>query len=659
MCGIAGFVSLDENTHGIALPSLMTMVQSVGNRGPDESGVYIDDYAGLGHCRLSIVGLAGGGQPIHDEDKTLWIVFNGEIYNHIELRRDLLRRGHRFYTTTDTEVIVHLFQEKGRHCVEDLNGQFSFAIWDAKKKELFLARDRCGVRPLHFTEHNNVLFFASEIKSILTIPGISRELDTAALDQVFTFWTTLPGRTMFKNICELMPGHTMSVAGRTLTTHKYWDIPLYPREAQSGLPLARITDDVRDLLLDSIKIRLRADVTVGTYLSGGLDSSGISALVVRNFNTHVQTFGVTFDDGRFDESKYQRLMAEYLLVNHSEVVATNKKIRDNFERVVWHAEKPLLRTASVPLFLLSQRVKECGIKVVLTGEGADEFFGGYDIFREALARRFWARNPDSRFRFRPVEELYPDIFKTTRARAGMRGFFKQGLGDKDDPFFSHVPRWNTTSRIKSFFSIDLQDALKGYSGMDDCAARLPKDFGRLDVLAKAQYLEVMIFLSNYLLSSQGDRVAMGHSVEIRFPYLDHRLLEYLGHVPAQWKILGLNEKHILKRVFSEVLPPQIVRRTKQAYRAPVQTSLIDESDDGFVESCLSENRLKETGMFDPVKVRMLVAKVRAGNTRSETDGMALSGIVSSQMFHQLFIENFSPDLSDCTFTVLEDHRTAR
>jgi asparagine synthase (glutamine-hydrolysing) len=659
MCGITGFMSLDGKAHTIGLQPLKTMVQSVHSRGPDESGVYIDDYAGLGHCRLSIVGLAGGGQPIHDEDKTLWIVFNGEIYNYVELRQDLIRRGHRFYTNTDTEVIVHLFQEKGKRCVEDFNGQFSFAIWDAKKKELFLARDRCGVRPLHYMVHDKVFFFASEIKSILTFPGIPRELDTVALDQVFTFWTTLPGRTMFKNIHELAPGQTLSIAGSHLKSDKYWDIPLYPREAHSQAPLSRMVADVRDLLLDSIKIRLRADVAVGTYLSGGLDSSGITSLVVRNFNNSVRTFGVTFEDDRFDESSYQRLMAQYLSVNHSEVVATNKKIRENFAQVVWHAEKPLLRTAPVPLFLLSQLVRESNIKVVLTGEGADEFFGGYALFREALARRFWAKNPASTFRFRPMQELYPDIFKSARAHAGMRSFFNQGLSDVNHPFFSHLPRWNTTSRTKSFFSGDVQNALRGYSGLDDCAARLPEDFGKLDVLAKAQYLEVMIFLSNYLLSSQGDRVAMGHSVEIRFPYLDHRLLEYLGHVPTQWKILGLNEKHILKRVFADVLPPQIVQRTKQAYRAPVQTSLIDESDNGFIESCLSPPLLKEAGLFDPAKVRLLVEKVRAGNTHSETDGMALSGIVSTQLFHQLFIKDFSPELFDCTFTVVEDHRTAR
>lgn len=652
-------MALAETAHRVDLESLKAMVQSVHNRGPDESGYYIDDHAGLGHCRLSIVGLTGGGQPIHDEDKTLWIVFNGEIYNYVELRADLEKRGHRFYTMTDTEVIVHLFQEKGERCVEDFNGQFSFAIWDSRKKELFLARDRCGVRPLHYTVHEGVLYFASEIKSIFALPGFPREMDVSALDQVFTFWTTLPGNTMFKNVHELLPGHTLVADAHGVNTRTYWNIPVYPREAYSEYSLDRMTADVRDLLIDSTRIRLRADVTIGTYLSGGLDSSGITSLVVRHFNSRVRTFGVTFEEDRFDESGHQRRMAKYLSVGHTEIAATNKSIRDNFKQVIWHAEKPLMRTAPVPLFLLSRLVQENNIKVVLTGEGADEFFGGYDIFREALARQFWARNPSSRFRFRLIEELYPDIFKNARAHLGMKSFFEKGLADVNHPFFSHLPRWNTTSRAKSFFSNDIRDSLQGYSGLDECAALLPKDFGRLDVMEKAQYLEVMIFLSNYLLSSQGDRMAMGHSVEIRFPFLDHRLLEYLGHVPVQWKILGLNEKHILKRVFSDALPPEILQRSKQAYRAPVQTSLIDESDTGFIESCLSQERLKETGLFDPAKVRLLIDKIRAGNTHSETDGMALSGIVSSQMFHQLFITDFSPVLSDCAFTVSEDHRTAR
>jgi len=659
MCGLAGFVSLQNNNHGMHLASLKTMVRSMNHRGPDESGVYIDDFAGLGHCRLSIVGVLGGTQPIHDEDKTLWIVFNGEIYNYVELRNNLVRRGHRFYTRTDTEVIVHLFQEKGMKCVEDLNGQFSFAIWNPDKKELFLARDRLGVRPLHYSVYNGVFYFASEVKAFFSLPGFPREMDEKSLDQVFTFWTTLPGRTMFKNIFELMPGHTLCINDRSQKQHKYWDIPLYPREAQSDFPLATLVDNVRELLIDSIRIRLRADVPVGTYLSGGLDSSGITALVVKNFNTNVRTFGITFGDSRFDESNYQRQMADFLSVNHSEVAATNLKIRENFNRVIWHAEKPLLRTAAVPLFLLSQQVRKSNIKVVLTGEGADEFCGGYAIFRETLARRFVAKNPCSRFRLRAIEELYPEIFASPRARLTMHGFFSQGLTDVDNPFFSHLPRWKTTARTKSFFSEDLQRTLQSYDGLDDCAAFLPHDFGKLDAVAKAQYLEIMIFLSNYLLSSQGDRVAMGNSVEIRFPYLDHRLLEYLGRVPTHWKILGLNEKHILKRALSDVLPAQIVNRTKQAYRSPVQESLIDNSDDIFPEAYISEQKLKATGLFDPKKVLLLLEKVRSGNVGSETDGMALSGIVSTQMFYNLFIADFSPELSDCTFSIIEDHRTNR
>nr|MCU0609239.1 asparagine synthase (glutamine-hydrolyzing) [Chitinispirillaceae bacterium] len=541
--------------------------------------------------------------------------------------------------------------------VEEFNGQFAFVIWEPKRRALFCARDRLGVRPLHFMMHERLFIFASEIKSILTLPGVPRELDAQALDQVFTFWTTLPGKTLFRNISELAPGETLRVANGTLKTRVYWNIPLYPPEAQREQPLSRIAADVREILTDSIRIRLRADVPVGTYLSGGIDSSGITALVAREFNSSVRSFGVTFDDDRYDESTYQRQVASFLSVNHSAVAASCTTIRDNFRAVIWHAEKPLLRTAPVPLFLLSKHVFSSGIKVVLTGEGADEFFGGYDIFREALVRRFWAINPASRFRGRLTERLYPHIARDARGRIGMHNFLKQGLSDAGSPLFSHLPRWTTTSRVKSFFSIDFREGVLGYDGLDDCIARLPADFGRLDTLAKAQYLEIMIFLSNYLLSSQGDRVAMGHSVEIRFPYLDHRLLEYLGHVPAHWKLLGLSEKHLLKRVFADVLPPEIVHRTKQPYRAPVQNSLIGISDNTAATSYLSDEQIRATGLFDPVKVGFLVAKIRTGFTDGETDGMALAGIVSAQMFHELFIKDFNPVFSECSFTVTEDHRT--
>ncbi len=657
MCGLAGFVSLSNNTRAAGLSTLMTMVRSMQHRGPDESGVYIDDRAGLGHCRLSIVGLLGGGQPIHDETKTLWIVFNGEIYNHFEIRSQLILRGHRFYTNTDSEVIIHLFQEKGEKCVEDFNGQFSFAIWDSIKEKLFLARDRLGVRPMHYSVYNDTFFFASEIKAIFTVPGFPREMEETSLDQVFTFWTTLPGGTVFKNVFELLPGHTLYVNHGLKKQTKYWDIPLYPREARYDFPLPRMIDDIRELLIDSIKIRLRADVDVGAYLSGGLDSSGIAAMVVRHFNTNVKTYGITFSDSRFDERMYQRLMATSLSINHSETEATNNKIRVNFGRVVWHVEKPLLRTAPIPLYLLSQQVHADNIKVVLTGEGADEFFGGYDIFRETLARHFLAKKPCSGLRYRAIEELYPEIFDSQRARHSMHAFFSQGLTDIGHPFFSHLPRWKAVCRTKAFFSSDLKNAVQGYDGFDDCKSRLPPDFGNLDIVGKAQYLEIMIFLSNYLLSSQGDRVAMGNSVEIRFPYLDHRLLEYVGHVPTHWKILGLDEKHILKSVLSRLLPPQIVQRRKQAYRAPVQNCLIDKFDTAFTESYLTEKKLKETGLFDPAKVAFLLDKIRSGNAGSETDGMALSGIASSQMVHELFIADFRPDLPDCEFAILEDHRS--
>ena len=267
MCGIAGIVNLRE-PRPIHLPLVEQMVGALDHRGPDGSGIYVDDWAALGHARLSIIDLAGGSQPIHNEDKSLWIVFNGEIFNYPELRADLTGRGHRFYTSTDTEVILHLYEEKGPSCLDDLNGQFAFAIWSPVSRELFLARDRVGILPLHYTVSGDTLSFASEIKSIFASPDVPRALDPIALDQIFTFWTTLPGRTAFRNVKELPPGHYLTVRNGRLTLSKYWDLPFFPPHEQLSIPPGELRERTLELLRDAVRIRLRADVAVGCYLSG-------------------------------------------------------------------------------------------------------------------------------------------------------------------------------------------------------------------------------------------------------------------------------------------------------------------------------------------------------------------------------------------------------
>lgn len=404
---------------------------------------------------------------------------------------------------------------------------------------------------------------------------------------------------------------------------------------------------------------MRADVPVGTYLSGGLDSSGITALVARNFNPNVQTFGIGFEDEAFDESGYQREMVDFLGVKHTELVVSNADIGDALQDVVWYSEKPLLRTAPVPLYLLAKAVRNENLKVVLTGEGSDEVFGGYNIFREATVRRFWAKFPESQRRADLIAHLYPYIFKDPKLKPMMQAFFAKGLDQTADPLFSHLVRWGNTARIKTYFSDTLKESIGSYSGYDDVRDQLPEAFHTWDHLAQAQYLEMKIFMGNYLLSSQGDRMAMGRSVEIRMPYLDKNVMEFMGRVPAIWKILGLKEKHILKKSFRGILPDHIALRPKQPYRAPVSGSLLSMGLDDRMQEWLSEGALQRTGLFNPAKVARLVKMTMSGTPVSETDDMAMAGILTAQMLHDQFIENFNGN-ADSGFSpgLMVDRRSA-
>jgi asparagine synthase (glutamine-hydrolysing) len=641
MCGIVGICNLKPG-HPVSLRHVRGMMAQIRHRGPDQMGVYLDDTVGLGHLRLSIIDLQGGCQPIHNEDQTLWIVYNGEVFNYVELRRELQGQGHEFYTTSDTEVILHLYERDGPQCLQRLNGQFAFAIWDSVKKELFLARDRVGIRPLHYTLHNGKLIFASEVKSIFAIEGVPREIDPVSLDQIFTFWTVLPGRTAFRGVHELLPGHYLKISGGLLETKQYWEIPVYHREEQSNLPLEQIRDLVADLLVDAIRIRLRADVPVGCYISGGLDSSGVAAVATKKLGVSWNTFGIRFEEEVFDEGTYQETVASFLGSTHRQIWATPCRIGDAFAQTLWHCEKPLLRTAPVPLYMLSEAVNDCGLKVVLTGEGADEVFGGYDIFKEAKIRQFWSRRLESSFPVLLLGQLYEDIFRNRRAKHFVRSFFGSGLDRSGDPLFSHILRWENTSRIKTFFSNGIKTAINAGDPYEPVRQSLPERYHRLDTVGKAQYLETAIFLSNYLLSSQGDRVAMAHSVEIRLPFLDYRIIDLMARVPSRWKILGLNEKCLLKKVLRPVLPDEIVARRKRPYRAPIVNCLLAGQSGELARALLGREAIQRAAMFDAGKVSKLVAKLHSVDSPSEIDSMALAGILSSQIIHQQFVTDFTP-----------------
>ena len=554
------------------------------------------------------------------------------------------KKGHIFRTHTDTEVILHLFEDMGPDCLKELNGQFAFAIWDSRKRELFLARDHVGICPLYFSFQNGRFYFASEVKAIFMDPRIPRELDVRSLSQVFTCWTTLGSRTVFKNINELSPGHFMVVkAGDGPGPQKrFWEIPYYSESQRYQGSREEAHEELGALLKDAVRLRLRADVPVGAYLSGGLDSSIITSIISKNFNNQLKTFSLGFEEEAFDEAGYQREMVAYLGTDHHQTTISNRQVRDNFPKVLWHCEKPLLRTGPVPLFLLSGLVRENNFKVVLTGEGADEVFGGYNIFKEAKVRSFWGRQPQSAWRPLLVERLYPYIFKNpARGRSFLQKFFSVSGEDLGDVFISHRKRWENTGKNSMFFHHAVLKELNDYDPIAALSDRIPADFGQRDIFSRAQWLEMDVFLSKYLLSSQGDRVAMAHSLELRVPFLDFRVMDFAAKLPPHWKMPGLKEKHFLKKTFSDQVPDNIRNRPKQPYRAPIGPAFFAAAP-GKVKDLVCIDQLGRTGIFNVKKVNNLFEKyIQQGQTpTSETHNMAIVGILSTQLIHDQFVENF-------------------
>jgi len=647
MCGIAGILNYNglEEKQGI----LRKMLALMRHRGPDAAGIFTHGPVGFAHTRLSIIDLDSGDQPIHNEDKSIWVVLNGEIFNYPELRKSLSAQGHRFYTQSDTEVLVHLYEEKGTDLFHDLNGQFAVAIWDQREEKLVLGRDRMGIKPLFYHENQSRIVFGSEIKALFADETIPRELDVQTLSDIFTCWAPLGAASPFKGIYQLPPGHFGIYSRNDFSIRPFWKLSFEPSETE-GRSLREWVEELSFLLKDAARIRLRADVPVGAYLSGGLDSTYISSMVESHFNNRLRTFSVSFSDKRFDEAPFQSKAVEALKTDHRTVNCSDKEIGEIFPKIIWHTETPIIRTAPAPLFMLSKLVRQNGFKVVLTGEGADEMFAGYNIFKEDKIRRFWSRDPKSDMRPALLAKLYPYIFsqENEKAKQFLIGFFKQNLDHLDSPAYSHILRWRNTAHLKRFFSPDVQndtDTLEQF--VNRFSNLLPANFMSWDSLSRAQYTENIIFLSNYLLSSQGDRMAMGNSVEGRYPFLDHRVIEFASSIPHRLRMKVLEEKYILKQAARGLVPSELIKRAKQPYRAPISSSFFGNSTPDYVDELLSEESIQTAGYFDRNKVSRLLKKCRTqqGKLVSERENMALVAILSTQILDHQFIRHF-PSNSD-------------
>ncbi len=640
MCGIAG----TRVRSGAKAPRslLLEMAGELRHRGPDGTGLYLDGSFGMVNTRLAIVDLAGGDQPLSDESGRFWVVQNGEIYNYVELRAELSALGHRFSTTSDTEVIANAFAHWGVDCLHHFNGDFAIAVWDRRDQELFLARDRFGVRPLFLSSAGGDLSFASEAKALLRHPAARRELDPLALVEALTTWSVLPDRSAFVGIRELAPAHYLrhGVDG-IIEERRWWDIHFDGGERANGVDEDALVEELQELLRDATRLRRRADVPVAAYVSGGLDSSAIAALALQTSSEELLCFGVGFDDEHFDESRYQDSVAGSLGIPLTRINVNGRDIADLLPRAIELTEKPTLRTALTPLLALSKAVRDAGLKVVLTGEGADELFAGYDVFREDKVRRFWAREPDSKLRPLLFARLNAFLARDL-ARSGsfLASFYGRGLTDVDDPLYSHRIRFLNTGRCTNLLTSDVRAAAAEQGNpFDRVVAALPPDHLARTPLARAQYLEIMTFLNAYLLHSQGDRMLMGNSIEGRFPFLDYRVAEFAAHLPDALRLRGLEEKHLLRRAAAPLLPAEVANRTKRPYRAPIAAAFAGPAAPDYVADLLSTESVRAAGLFAPAMVDRVRAKAEANVTTglSETDEMALVGIVSTMLLHEIFI----------------------
>lgn len=658
MCGIVG-VQVPRDAPPPDWDEIERMLSVVAHRGPDGWGQYRDDRVGLGHVRLSIIDPEGGAQPMGNEDGSVWISFNGEIFNYVELKADLERHGARFRTSSDTEVVLRAYETWGSDAWARFNGQFALAVRDRRRGLLWLVRDRVGIHPLYVAEVEGAHVFASEVKALMAGGRVRPRFSDRGLHQIFTGWAPVAPDTPFRDVESVGAGCALRIDGSgERELQRYWTPDLEPAAEPPSFDAA--VDELSRRLDRAISLRLRADVPVGAYLSGGLDSSLVTQKIRRLRGGGFSSFSVRFADERFDEGDAQAVMVRELESRHEEVRVDGTAIAESLPEVVWHTEMPLLRTSPVPLFRLSRKVRDSGMKVVLTGEGADELLGGYQIFKEARLRAFWAREPDSRRRPRLFDRLYPYVGgERTPSPDFWRSFFGRGLTDLDDPFYSHRIRWANTGWTRRFLADDLrrrsEEELE--AALD---ARMPAGWENRDLLSRAQALEMEMFMGGYLLAAQGDRVAMANGVEGRYPFLDPDVVDFCLKLPPTYRLRALSDKRILRALASRELPRSIWDRPKQPYRAPIAPALFGPDAPAWVGELSEPGSMASTGLFSTAATRLVEkARDRGGRLRSEREEMALVGVLTLRLLHRSFVEELSDRITGAVRRFRERERDVR
>jgi asparagine synthase (glutamine-hydrolysing) len=616
MCGITGIFNLSGGP-GIDKELIEAMTNTLVHRGPDDSGFYSDDVLGFGFRRLSIIDLTSGNQPIYNEDRSVIVVCNGEIFNYKELRQLLESKGHCFYTHCDIEVLVHLYEEYGAEFLSKLNGQFAFAVYDRKSRSLLLARDHVGIAPLFYTVADNVFIFGSEIKAILKHPLVKREVDLTALDQIFSFPGIVSPRTMFRHISSLKPGHYILIQNGKIEVKAYWDLD-YPHESEIevGKPESYYIEKLDELFTRSVQYRLQADVPVGFYLSGGMDSS-LTASVIRKLHSEKRhSFSIGFRQADIDERKYQQLMANTVGSVHHDVVFDWHGISNRLKRVIYHAEMPLKESYDTCSLTLSELVRNNGIKVVLTGEGSDELFAGYVGYRFDMQRSDWG------------EEAYSvEMMMEREIREKLWG---------DPDFFYERNQYEFRETKQAIYSQRVNESFREFDSVNHELVDRSKLAGRHPIHQRS-YIDFKLRIADHLLADHGDRVAYANSVEARYPFLDVEFIDFVKTIPPNLMIKGSVEKYILKRLSEKYLPEQIINREKFAFVAPGSPYLIRQNIE-WVNDLLSYQTVKKQGYFNPDTVERL-KKMYSGdnfNVNQTFENDLLMIVLTFGIFLELF-----------------------
>jgi asparagine synthase (glutamine-hydrolysing) len=631
MCGINGIAFSGRSRRRVDATALKTMRDVITHRGPDDEGIYIDENVGLGHRRLSIVDVASGHQPMTNEDGSLYITYNGEVYNHADYREELESRGHVYRTHCDTETILHLYEDYGDACVEHLRGMFAFAIWDRNKRELFIARDRVGIKPLYYVHTTDgSLYFASEIKALLEAHAVKAELNFAAFSDYLANHATSGEETLFAGVKRLMPGHTLTWRDGEIKIRKYWDVS-FAKVAPNGHSDKDYIAEWSELFRKSVELRLMADVPLGMFLSGGIDSSAIAAVMSTLVDEPIKTFSVAFKEREANELEYARLVARAYKTDHHEVVISPEEFFAALPDLIWHEDEPLAHPSSVALFFVS-RLAAQHVKVVLTGEGSDELMAGYARYRKTILNLAFSEHYH-----RMVPAGVRDLIRgqiagmsASKLRAKLSRTFLSRAPDIESIYFDNFavfPR-SDQNQLLTRDTIDRIGGIDPYAGV----RRVLSETDAQSLLDRLLYADIKTYLHELLMKQ--DQMSMAASLESRVPFLDHKLVEFTSSLPERLKLRRWTTKYVLRQSMKGVLPEQILTRPKMGFPVPVDAWFRGPYAQVLDDYVLSSRAL-ERGIFNADTVRTLVKEHQRGVANHSE---RLWSLVNLEMWFQRFID---------------------